>query len=86
MFYPDYSRLQRESTHTASETAQPGYMLEISVDRAAALLDAAYLYVETNGRERFSVPSGKFSDAECALWELFLTAIRAGGNMGKGEL
>ena len=76
--YPDYGRLHTEFTHNARETRQEGYMLDISTNRAAALLDAAYLYETTNGRERFCVPNGNFSDAECLLWELFLDAYRAG--------
>ena len=78
MIYPNYQRLREEFTHNADETRQDGYMLELSVDRAAALLDAAYLYEKTYGMERYCIPNGHFSDAEVALWELFLQAIRAG--------
>lgn len=81
MIYPNYQRLREEFTHNADETRQDGYMLELSVNRAGALLDAAYLYETTNGMEPHCIPNGHFSDAECALWELFLQAIRTGKEM-----
>ena len=85
MFYPDHQRLIHEFTHNARETYSPGYMLDISTNRAAALLDSAYLYVTGNGHGKYAVPNGKFSDAECILWELFTKAIRAGIELSEKE-
>ena len=83
MIYPDYARLHEESTHVADDTRQEGYKLNLSVNRAAALLDAAYLYETTNGLAQHCIPNGNFSDAECELWELFLSAIRTGKQIAK---
>ena len=77
MINPDYVRLDTEFSSNAQETAQGGYMLDISVNRAAALLDSAYSRV-TGNNGKYTVPNGNFSDAECALWELFCKALRAG--------
>lgn len=75
MYYPDYAKIGNEVKHGARETAQEGYMLDLSVTRAAAICDMAYLYV--NGENsKYSIPNGKFSDAECVLWELFIKAFR----------
>ena len=83
MIHPDYFRLHEEFTHSANDTRQDGYMLNLSVNRAAALLDAAYLYETTNGIAKYCIPNGNFSDAECELWELFLNAIRTGKQIAK---
>lgn len=83
MIHPDYFRLHEEFTHSANDTRQDGYMLNLSVNRAAALLDAAYLYEKTNGLAQHCIPNGNFSDAECELWELFLNAIRTGKQIAK---
>ena len=83
MIYPDYARLHEEQTHDADDTRQDGYTLNLSVNRAAALLDAAYLYETTNGLAQRCIPNGNFSDAECELWELFLNAIRTGKQIAK---
>lgn len=83
MIHPDYFRLCDESRHTADDTRQEGYTLHLSVNRAAALLDAAYLYEKTNGLAQHCIPNGNFSDAECELWELFLNAIRTGKQIAK---
>ena len=40
MIHPDYFRLHEEFTHSANDTRQDGYMLNLSVNRAAALLGA----------------------------------------------
>lgn len=85
MFYPNYQRLHHEFTHTARETEQPAYMLEISTNRAAALLDSAYLYVTEGCKARHTIPNGNFSDAECSLWELFALAIRTGMELAEKE-
>ena len=77
MIYPNHRRLQNEFNHNADETAQNGCMIEVSVERAAALLDAAYLY-ETEGASYRCVPNSNFTDTEVALWEMFLKAIRTG--------
>lgn len=74
MYNPDFPRLDNEISHGARETAQDGYMLDLSVTRAAAICDMAYLYVN-GGRHKRSIPGSKFSDAECALWELFCKAF-----------
>ena len=83
MIHPDYFRLHEEFTHSANDTRRDGYMLNLSVNRAAALLDAAYLYEKTNGLAQHCIPNGNFSDAECELWELFLNAIRTGKQIAK---
>ena len=75
MYYPNYAQIDKEVKHGAHETAQDGYMLDLSVTRASAICDMAYLYV--NGENsKHSIPNGKFSDAECVLWELFCKAFR----------
>ena len=83
MIHPDYFRLHEEFTHSANDTRQEGYTLNLSVNRAAALLDAAYLYETTNGLAQHCIPNGNFSDAQCAPWELFLNAIRTGNQIAK---
>lgn len=84
MIHPDYARLQEESIHIADDTRQDGYTLNLSVNRASAILDAAYLYETMNGLARYCIPNnGNFSDAECELWELFLNAIRTGKQIAK---
>ena len=72
MYYPNYQRLNDEFSHNAIE--EPGYMIDVSVTRASALMDAAYLY-EVEGNKKY-VPNGKFSDAELTLFELFCRAFR----------
>ena len=77
-YYPDYQRLNYEFSHNAGETEEPGYMIDISIKRAAALMDAAYLYEMENNKKY--VPNGKFADAELSLFELFCRAFRANAN------
>lgn len=83
--YPNYARINNEIGKYASETLTEGYNLpEMSLQRAETLLDMAYLH-EKRARGIHTIPSGKFSDAECVLWELFLKAIRAGKQLERGE-
>lgn len=75
MYHPDYQRLNQELSRRGPEPEVAGYMLDLSLTRAAAIRDMAYLYVSGETSKR-SIPNITFSDAECTLWELFAEAFR----------
>ena len=74
MYYPNYQRLNEEFRRIERETEKPGYMLNLSVNRASVLMDAAYMY-EIKGNKMY-IPNGNFSDAELSLFEMFCLAFR----------
>ena len=75
MYYVNDLEIQRQFSHTAYETKEDGYMINVSVNRASAMADAAILYCEGNNRY---IPNGNFSDAECSLFEIFARVYREG--------
>lgn len=56
-----------EANEKANENMIP--ILEISMDRVRALFAMSQRYC--NGEHQYSVPNGKFSDAEVELWAMF---------------
>lgn len=70
------ANIDYEFSHYANETMGNNNGINISINRASAIADAAMMYVDSD--ETKYVPNAKFSDAECALFDLMVHVYRQG--------
>lgn len=71
------AKVDFEFSHSANETMGNNNGINISINRASAIADAAMMYVDSDGKTKY-IPNAKFSDAECALFDLMLHVYRQG--------
>lgn len=73
----DLANVDYEFSHDAKETMGNNNGINISVNRASAIADAAMLFVDSDGASKY-VPNANFSDAECSLFALMTYVYRQG--------